>query len=319
MSEGEGVASGYTLLGPWTSPDALEQWFQSTRAWTPAMWPTLPQPQVVVRDLIAAIAGRFAGRALTIDVGGHPVELVLEAVAVDDPPDGQPGCEPAVKTAAASRWPWPIPSPPASLPDVFGWWRDAMRIPRPSLPRAPKLQRALRHVRVDATDVRVEGALVGAVSATAEQVRIEPGRQPQLVTGPVDLVVRSTRAAVAAFLSRRDPRRRFDPRADGLVRISQPGRRIALIVRPQVTGRLVHVDVVGIAVFGRELAIPKRLVRRRTFRIPPLAEGVELVDVEERDGVVLARLRHPGVREPIPLDRVREAIRAGAARLTLRA
>src|SRR3982751_907293 len=74
------MPKGWRLLTPWPSNAGLTQWLDRRRWWGGQQEMRTPQRMLV--DLLEAIAGRFVGRELTLEVRDKRVTLTLDDVRV---------------------------------------------------------------------------------------------------------------------------------------------------------------------------------------------------------------------------------------------
>jgi hypothetical protein len=296
------VERGWRLLGPWSSPASLNRWLDRTNWWNAPS--PLAAPQRMLVELLEAVAGRFAGKQLTLDVRGKRLALTLGAVKVETN-------EPAAQTSAF---------------DPFNWWKDLpgsreMRrwtsamtgLPVSDEDAPPDIERVV----IDSRSVSIDDRPVGEVTATVDTVRLEYGRVTELVTGPVDLDVHTSRQTVLEWVERYEPQWNVRIHADDLVAVDKSNWPITALVRPTVVdGVQVRLDVVGVLVFGRTFMLPRRFVRTRVLDIPAQADDMEFVDASLDGDDVHVHLRHAGVRQPIHPDHIRNAVREGVSRLT---
>ncbi len=270
-------------------------------------------------DLIEGVAGRFTGQQLSLVVRGQPVALTLTEVAIDPgSADGEP--RPRPHSSSAHGLPW-LPDMPFEA--AWGWldptrnpvWTFNPLQPLPEWSRPP----GTASVLVKAKELTVAGTELEELTALATDARIEPGLVPILATGPIDLEAAMLTQTAAHLAEQRAQRGwLFEAQSDGSVSIRRARWRAALIVRPTFSGSKVGLAVVAVGIFGRRVHLPAWLSGRwrRSFEIP-LPSPLELVEIAQAGDRLMARLRHPGVEEPISLERVRQALRTGINRLVL--
>ena len=79
-------------LAPWPSPRDVSSWFEQTAWWNTPTFGLAPHRALV--ELLEAVAGRFTGRELTLQVRAHSLRLRVATVrmrarelpnAVEDP------------------------------------------------------------------------------------------------------------------------------------------------------------------------------------------------------------------------------------------
>src|SRR4051794_27873713 len=72
------VPQGWRSLSPWPTSAAMTQWLDQTRWW--GRQQAMPSPQRMLVDLLEAVAGRFIGRQLTLELRDRRVTLTLDDV-----------------------------------------------------------------------------------------------------------------------------------------------------------------------------------------------------------------------------------------------
>jgi hypothetical protein len=251
-------------------------------------------------ELVEALGGRFLGRRLTVVVAGTTVELDLDGLRAET-------------------------DAPASS-DLFTFWSE--------LPGAREMKRLTRAVTgfplggggagadtvdrviVEASDVTIDGHPVGDVVATIGDVRVSYGTAPELVTGPIELRVASSRSHVVAWLARRFTDWEVALAPGGKVAARPPGGRLTALVAPEgLDGDAVVLHVVGVRLLGRDVRLPRRLVRRVVQPLPALPKDLVLVGARVGDPELDIQLHHPGLRLPIRPEHLRAAVREGVGLL----
>jgi hypothetical protein len=176
---------------------------------------------------------------------------------------------------------------------------------------------AVDSVDLDAADVDIDGLAVGNVAVHVDGMRLDAGvRDAELVTGAVELDVRTTATLVVDWLRRQMPAWDIERRGNGLVTLRLPRPRVRVLLRPFLRGTNVSFDILGVVVGNRELRLPGAFVRTRVHAIPPIGESLQVVDAKQDGEEVVFRLRHEGIRQTLPLDALRTAIRDGATKLS---
>ena len=171
---------------------------------------------------------------------------------------------------------------------------------------------------IDASEVTIDEHAVGAVHAVVRDVRITYGTATEVVTGSIDLQVRSTRQHVVDWLSRAFGDWEIALADGGLVAARPPGRRLTGLVQPEgVDGNDAVLHVVGVRVLGRDVRLPKRFVRRVVQPLPPLPQDLELGLTQIGDPDIEVALGHPGLRLPVRPEHLRAAVREGVSLLRL--
>jgi hypothetical protein len=270
------IREGWRSIVPWPSAATIARWHDETSWWlTPE---GRRRPRALLAELLESMAGRFAGRRLRFELAGRSVRLTLDDVRIDPGPDG--------KDAPAA-------------PD------GADATPR-------QLDDAPERVVIDVSEVVIDEAHVGTVSAVVLRPRLEFEGTAEVVTGPVDLAVATTRAAVVQYLRGTMPDWRMQPRAGDLVAIRPPKRRLTVLIRPELDGpRTVRAHVVGVLLFQREVSIPRPFRPVRKFEIPWTETELELVETTLDGDEVRVTLRHTGIRHAVRLEDLRTAVRDG--------
>ncbi len=286
-----------STLPSWTSGTDLTRWFEQTAWWD---GPTLARaPNVALAEVLEAVAGRFTGRELSLQVRGHAVRGHVDAVQVRGRPSPMPTDDPFGWLADATR-----------LRDVVRWSRGLLGV-EDKAGAAP-----IDAVEFDATDVHVDDLLVGTVAVHIDGVRLEPTVPfPDVVTGAIAFDVRTTRAQVLAWIGRFFPDWDIRPHDHELLVVRGPGWRFPLLVRATVDPRTVHTEAIGVMVLGRAVRLPRFLVRARSFAVPPVDPALELETVTVDGDDVTLGFRHAGVRQRLHLDALRGAVRDGATKL----
>ncbi len=292
------------VLPRWPRYDDLTQWFEQTAWWDTAALTRTPQRALV--ELLEAIAGRFTGHELTVRMRARGVRLRLDDVRVR-----------ARETPDVTTDPIGWFRETSGVRELVRWTRRAVGLTAAGEPAdvAP-----VDLVALDATDVEIDGLAVGRVAARVVGVRLEPKLPlPELVTGPIELDVHTTRERLLAWV-RRDLGWDVAGWRDGLValRLSKPRplRSVRLLLRPTLRGRVLRTETVGAVVLGRELRFPRRFVTVRERRVTAPDPALELVDAVVDGDDVTVRLRHGGVRRALRLDELRAVIRDGATVLS---
>jgi hypothetical protein len=286
------------LLPSWSTPGELGSWFDETAWWDT---PTLArEPRRALIELLEAVAGRFTGRELTLNVRDRSVRMRVDSVEL---------------RARESK---------NAMEDPLGWLveqpgvRGLVRLSRSIIGRGGSEADAppVEAVTLDASDLHVDGLLVGTVAVQVDGLRLDAKVPlPQLVTGPIRMDVQTTRARVVEWLRRQFPAYDIRLQPDDLVLVRIPGRRIRFLVRPAIDARSVRIETVGVVVLGRTVSLPRFLVRTSVRPLPRLGPSVEIVDVQVDGDDVTLQVRHEGVRQSVRLDALRTAVRDGVTKL----
>jgi hypothetical protein len=293
-----GSHAAVRLLPAWWSPAELSRWFDETAWWDTATFGRSPHRALV--ELLEAVAGRFTGREVALQMRGRAIRLRMNGVRIRtrDMPN-------AVEDPV--RW-W---AETTGVGELFRWSLRAIGLD--DARAAPPVET----VALDATDVTIDGLSVGSVAAVVDGVRLDPAVPvPELVTGPIELDVRTTRASVVDWIRRVAPAWNIEPFPHGLLAVRVPRRHVRVLIRPTLLGRFVGIEPVGIIVFGLAVRLPRVLARTRVRPLPPLDASLEIVDTSVDGDEVTLRLRHHGIRQPLHLDAMRRAITDGTTKLT---
>jgi hypothetical protein len=284
-------------LRRWPSADDVGRWLEQTTWWNTDALARTPQDALV--GLVEAVAGRFTGRELTLEVRSHAVRILLHEVQV-----------------RARRL-------PNAFTDPIQWWaevsgvNDLLRWSRRALGRHDDVDAPIDEVALDATDVEVDGLPVGRVQALVDGLRLDPGMPlPELVTGSIELDVRTTWAHVVTWVRREYPDWDLEASPGGLVSLRVPRWRVRLLLRPVLHGTRLRVETTGLVLFGRVLRIPRRFARVQERDLRFLVPELELIDARAEGDDISLSLRHGGIHQPMRLDAVRTAIRDGATRIS---
>src|SRR5262249_22097461 len=218
------------------------RWFEQTAWWD---GPTLGRaPEQALAEALAAVAGRFTGRELSLQIRERAVRFRVDAVQVRG------------RSAPA----------PTRSDDPFGWFADATRlrdVMRWSLGvfgldnagagagAGAGATAPIEAVEFDAHDVHVDELLVGTVAVLVDGVRVEPTVPlPEIVTGSIAFDVRTTRAEVVAWLRRFFPEWDIRLHRDDRLVVRGPRWRMPVLVRATVDPSTVRADAVGVVVLG---------------------------------------------------------------------
>jgi hypothetical protein len=281
----------------------VSRWLDRTNWWgTPGAVAT---PQRMLVELLEAIAGRFVGKELTVEVQGKRLSLTLGAVKVET-------TDPTPQTLGVDPFSWWWKDLPGSR--EMGRWTSAMTgMPVADEDAVPDIERVV----IDSRSVSIDDHPVGEVTATVDTLRIEYGRVIELVTGPVDLDLYTCRQTVVEWVERSKPEWNVRLHTDDLVAVDRSNWPFTALVRPTILeGVHVRLDIVGVVLFGRTFMLPGRLVRTRMLDIPAPTDDLDLVDATLEGDDVHIHLRHAGLRQPIHPEHIRNAVREGVSRLT---
>lgn len=301
---------GERRLVAWT-PTAVDEWMARTEYWTNALSTAtgFPRHRRVLLEAIEAVAGRFVGREIEVREHLHAVTLRLDEIAIIEP-------------AAPPRGPRLTPRAARPLADLA---KDVWSIVPGGREVADALEqvveqglaqwsagvdrfREVGRIRLAATQVRVAGGKLDHVRAIVDDPRLEPARVPLLATGPIHLEVHAGPESIMSYVEALFPGTTMKPRADGLLAIRGAGSRWTFVVAPIVRAPDVAVRAVRIRLGRIEFPLPRRFQRVRTIEIPA-PEPLQVIDARRvADGIVV-EYRHPGVRHPLSIERLRDLVR----------
>ncbi len=297
---------------PAWGPRAVEEWMKRTEDWSHALSTAagLPLHRRVLLQMVEAFAGQYLEATLDVKTESSTVRFTLDEIVIE--PTGTPPS--ALSTAFdaplvdLARDLWSI------VPGAKRVNRAVDRQVRDLTERVERLRDPGR-VRLDVHDVELEAGALDRVRCEIRDLRLEPGRTAMLVSGPIDLAVQVAPATVARWVERSQPGTRVVAVGDRM-EITPADRRWTFVVEPTVVGAELRARVVRVRRGRVDLGLPQRFVRTYSIPIPapaPLVvEGAALDD----DHLTVA-YRHPGIRQPVSPDRVRELVAQGSRRFTL--
>src|SRR5262249_53767959 len=142
----------------------VTRWFEQTAWWDGS---TLGRaPQQALAEALEAVAGRFTGRELSLQIRGHAVRFRVDAVQVRAQPTPTP----------SDAFSWLADT--TGLRDVVRWSRGMFGFHQAGAVASIDM------VEFDAHDVYVDEQLVGTVAVRVDGVRLEPTLPlPEVVTG----------------------------------------------------------------------------------------------------------------------------------------
>lgn len=305
-------------LNPWSAPRALDDWLARTEQWSHFVSSAagLPLHRRVLLELLEAIGGEYVGTDLEVQTDANTTRLVLDGIEIT----------PTTGPRSRPRRTIPTQLPDAPLLDLA---KDLWSI----VPGVREVTRAVEQttaqfnanldrlrdagrVRLDASNVRVSGGELERVTALVDDLRLEPGRTPTLTSGSIQLMVRTTMATAAQWIERALPGTVVRAGNGGRLSVRPAGSPWTFGVEPSIVGDELRAKVVRVARFGIDIGLPRRFVRTYTAPIPS-PEPLIVVDAELVGDELLVHYRHPGIRHPVEIDRVRELMRRGAKRVNL--
>ncbi|HEX5095035.1 MAG TPA: LmeA family phospholipid-binding protein [Acidimicrobiia bacterium] len=275
-------------LDPWASAASVAGWMERTASWVS---PLVPTPSRMLRDFLEAIAGRYTGQTVTLEVAaGTTLTGTLDAIRLRANEE-MGGLAPAREMV---RWTKRVAGLPSDDPPM------------------------VEAVEIESTDVEVNGRSIGRVVADADGIRLDPGITPVLITGPISLRIIASYIDAVAWVAHELPEWQITRYRDDLLAVRGPGWKVTAVVRATFTPDLkLKTEPVGVLVFGKMRGVPRRLVDKLTqvLDIPPLGARLTLKELRVEGERVHMKLHHPGIRQPVHLDMIRAAVRDGVATL----
>jgi hypothetical protein len=170
-------------------------------------------------------------------------------------------------------------------------------------------------VDVELDDVRWSAGRLDALHLRARQTRVEPGLQPTLVTGPIDVHARLGQATLDDWLASIGVEWGVRLGGDGWVEMTMPGRAHwgHAVMRPAARGATLTLVPEEVVVRGRRVRRPvQRFAKPVTLEIPPLPGPTRILSVHPRVGELEVRGVVDELREPFSLRQLRDIQRAAA-------
>ena len=297
-------------LLPW-GPKALDDWMARTEDWSHALSAAagFPLHRRMLLEFLEAAAGRLVGEEVEIRTESSSVSLHLDAVTI----------------TSAGAAPSPLPSA-VDLPlvdlarDMWSKVPGARRVTRAVEQSVQQIADRLERLRdpgrvqLEARGVQLTGGVLDRVACVVDDLRFEPGRVPNLVSGPIDLVVSVAMPTVAVWIEAAQPGTQVRS-ADGRLTVQPTGQPWTFTVEPAVVGTELVARVVRVKRGRVDFGLPQRFVR--TYSVPiPAPDPLVLQDAALGDHLVV-RYRHPGIRHPVSPERVRELVAQGTRRFSL--
>lgn len=232
-------------------------------------------PTRLLIDLIEAIAAHVAADDLAIQSGDTTVVLRLVDLQVDHP-------EPQAFLGAL---------------DPAGQTIDRID---------------LEVARVRWEDDEGNHRLIDDIAIEVVDTRVEPGRSLTLVAGPIEAVATLRAPTLQQWLELADVDHEVELSGPGEVVVRPKTRRWASAkVRPRLDGDVVRLPIARVGAFGIELPVPPSFQGEHHVDLPELGRGARITDVEVDADQVRIHVRIEELREPIPLDALQHALRAG--------
>jgi hypothetical protein len=284
--------SNWLPLDPWASAASVAGWMERTASWVS---PLVPTPSRMLRDFLEAIAGRYTGQKVTLEVAaGTTLTGSLDAIRLR--------ANEEMGGLAPAR-------------EMVRWTKRVAGLPSDDPPMVEALE-------LESSDVCVNDREIGHVVADVDGARLDPGITPVLITGPIALRITASYVDAVAWVAHELPEWSITRYRDDLLAVRGPGWKVTAVVRPTLLPELkLKTEPVGVLVFGKMRGVPGRLVDKLTqvIDIPPLGAGLTLRELRAEGERVHMKLHHPGIRQPVHLDMIRTAIRDGVATLASQA
>jgi hypothetical protein len=233
-------------------------------------------PTRLLIDFIEAIAAHVAEDDVAIQSGDTTVVMRLVELQVDHP-------EPQAFLGALDSAGQTIDRIDLVVRRVH--WEDGAGLDR----------------RLDRIDIRVA------------ETRVEPGRNLTLVAGPIEAIVTMKATTAQEWLAAADLGYEVELCAPGELAVHPKGKAWATAkVRPVLDGNVVHLPICRVGAFGIELPVPPNFQGERRVDLPELGRGARITDLEVDADEVRFHVRIDELREPIPLETLQKAFRAGS-------
>jgi hypothetical protein len=143
--------------------------------------------------------------------------------------------------------------------------------------------------------------------------RVEPGMNLTLVAGPIDAVAILKAPTVGQWLELADLDYEVALSGPGELVVHPKGRQWATAkVRPRLEGDVVHLPICRVGAFGIELPVPPNFQGDRRVELPQLGRGAVITDLEVAADHVRFHVHVDELREPIPLETLQKALKAGS-------
>jgi hypothetical protein len=275
-------------LDPWASAASVAGWMERTASWVS---PLVPTPSRMLREFFEAIAGRYTGQHVVLEVTvGTTVTGTLDAIRLR--------ANEEMGGLAPAR-------------EMFRMGKRIAGLPSDDPPM-------VEAVELESSDVQVNDRHLGHVIADAAGVRLDPGITPVLITGPITLRITASYVDAVAWVAHELPEWEIARYTEDLLAVKGPGWKVTAVVRPTFLPDLkLKTEPVGVLLLGKMRSVPRRLVDKLTqvLDIPPLGAGLILQELRVEGERVHMTANHPGIRQPVHLDIIRAAIRDGVATL----
>ena len=261
-------------------------------------------PQLALVEVLEAVAGRFTGRELALNIRGHGVSLRI----ADVPGARRAGPTRPTIRSAGSPTRCGVRDVRALDPSRARWasttWRPCPVETVSSMPPTSTSMRCRRHVsparrrRAPRSAIPFPEVVTGSITSTCAR----PGRGSSSGSGACG------------------PTGRSEPRRDELWSRG-PGWRFPLLVRPTLDPSTVHTEAVGAVVLGKRcgsLGSWYASVRSRFRRSTRHSSSIDVDDPRRRRGVLVPTRRRTSAPPPRRAARRRPRRRHQARRRHLR-
>jgi len=174
--------------------------------------------------------------------------------------------------------------------------------------RAERMPGPDGELHVEVSELVLAGVHVERARAVVPALRIGGGARPHVVSGRIQIELHVTREALADWVGRALPGSVVTARPDGLMSLRPAGRLCDLVVSSSLAGRAVRVRLDRIGVLGFEVPLPRLLAPRRTVSLRSPVPEIQIAGVEETATRVSVHLHHAGIRQPLRLAHLRDAL-----------
>jgi hypothetical protein len=160
----------------------------------------------------------------------------------------------------------------------------------------------------DGNDRRID-----EIDIVVADTRVEPGRNLTLVAGPIHAVATMKAPTVRQWLDVADLDYEVELSGPDELAVHPKGKRWATAkVRPHLEGNVVHLPICRVGAFGIELPVPPNFQGERRVDLPQLGRGARITRLEVGADHVRFHVQVDELREPIPLETLQKALKAGS-------
>jgi hypothetical protein len=167
-------------------------------------------------------------------------------------------------------------------------------------------------VIADLVDVDWAGPPLSHLQARARGVRVTPGVPGSVHAAGIDVQGRCDLRDVVAWGEGRTGAWKLEVDPAGHLQAEHAERGVQLTAEPTYVGGRLELELRAARWRGLQVRVPRWLRLTRSQDLPPLPEGMEVVDAHRTGFDVWFRLGLPEVSSSLDLNRLREAIVRGA-------